>query len=407
MQIRYGGGLIFLMLLVTGLIGGLDMHGGMLGAAEKASFAEFARKAENGEPLNVVFLGGSLTWGANASDTQKTSYRGYTSFWLRENFPKASFLFIDAAIGGTGSNLGIFRLERDVMRYKPDLVFLDYTVNDGVNSESEIANATYEALLREMIGRGVPVVQVLLGVRDNYDIAKPLESAKRRACHLHLHEAYNTAVADTIPYIRALVQEGKVDLAANYPFEGTHPDDAGYHLFFECARDGLLKAIAEGRVCKLPATPVYSARFQPGSRLNLAELPELPQGWRVENTLRTALWFDGQASRWVDRVIVFDAEAGEAQPLTLDFTGELVGLFGEGKNDALNFTVRIDGQPVLRGKDAEWKTASPMPGNLFFWRVLAESLTPGKHTLEITPVIPEGGKGQLRLGFVGFAGGAE
>lgn len=402
-----GGGFTVFLFLVLAIIGVTTMSGGSLYAAQGASFAEFARKAENGEQLNVVFLGGSLTWGANASDPQKTSYRGYTSFWLREYFPKASFMCIDAAIGGTGSSLGIFRLERDVMRYKPDLVFLDYTVNDGLNSDSETANATYEALLREMVARGVPVVQVLLGVRDNYDTGKPLESAKRRACHLRLHEAYNTAVADTIPYIRALVQEGKVDLAANYPFENTHPDDAGYHLFFECARDGLLKAIAEGRVCTLPDTPVYSERFRRNTRLNLTELPELPQGWRVEHTLRTALWFDGQASRWVDRVIVFDAEAGEAQPLTLDFAGELVGLFGEGKQDALNFTVRIDGQPVLRGKEPEWKSAFSIPGNLFFWRVLAESLTPGKHTLEITPVIPESGKGQLRLGFVGFAGGAE
>lgn len=37
---------------------------------------------------------------------------------------------MDAAIGGTGSQLGAFRLKRDVSRFHPDLVFLDFTVND-------------------------------------------------------------------------------------------------------------------------------------------------------------------------------------------------------------------------------------------------------------------------------------
>ena len=39
------------------------------------SFAEFDKKGKSGERLNVVFFGSSLTWGANASDPQLSSYR--------------------------------------------------------------------------------------------------------------------------------------------------------------------------------------------------------------------------------------------------------------------------------------------------------------------------------------------
>ena len=96
--------------------------------AAMPSFENFDKRAKAGENLTVAFLGGSLTWGANSTDPQKTSYRALISRKLAETYPKAHFTFIDAAIGGTGSQLGAFRLQRDVLAYKPDLVFLDFTL---------------------------------------------------------------------------------------------------------------------------------------------------------------------------------------------------------------------------------------------------------------------------------------
>ena len=40
------------------------------------AFADFDHQAKEGEHLSVVFFGASLTWGANATDPQLTSYRG-------------------------------------------------------------------------------------------------------------------------------------------------------------------------------------------------------------------------------------------------------------------------------------------------------------------------------------------
>src|SRR5689334_1200465 len=96
------------------------------------SFGEFDRRATEGQALTVVFFGGSLTWGANASDPQRTSYRALMGQYLKDKYPKAHINCVDAAIGGTGSKLGMFRLERDVLSYKPDLVFLDFTANDDL-----------------------------------------------------------------------------------------------------------------------------------------------------------------------------------------------------------------------------------------------------------------------------------
>ena len=101
------------------------------------SVREIMRRAEAGTQLNVVFFGGSLTWGAGSSDPNVTSWRGETMKKLREMYPKTSWYFKDSAIGGTGSSLGVFRMERDVFRHAPDLVLLDFTLNDNLSGSDK------------------------------------------------------------------------------------------------------------------------------------------------------------------------------------------------------------------------------------------------------------------------------
>jgi len=55
-----------------------------------------------------------MTWEANASNPQLTSYRALVSQKLESHFPKALFRFSDAAIGATGSKLGVFCLQVQV-----------------------------------------------------------------------------------------------------------------------------------------------------------------------------------------------------------------------------------------------------------------------------------------------------
>ena len=103
--------------------------------------------------MTVAFVGGSLTWGAGASDPQRTSYRALVGRMLSDAYPKTQFTFVDAAIGSTGSELGLYRLQRDVLRYKPDLVFLDFARNDGIYSTTPDSLAAHEAIVRPSIQR--------------------------------------------------------------------------------------------------------------------------------------------------------------------------------------------------------------------------------------------------------------
>ena len=369
-------------------------------AAAEASFADFDTRAQTGEALTVVFFGGSLTWGANASDPNATSYRGRMMRWLRERYPQAPFTFHDAAIGGTGSTLGINRLERDVLAHEPDLVFLDFTANDGLDQDTPHQAACYEAIVRELVGRGIPVVQCLFGFRYNFGPDYAPETLLRRTQHLALGRAYGLPQADLFPYLQAEIEAGRADRAALWPFDGAHPDDAGYAHFFEVARRAFAAAVAAGQVCVVPEEPVAERRYVGWERRELADA-SLPVGWAPGATYRTSLWYDGLSSRWMDRVVVAE---GDAAPLRLTFTGTAVGLFGEADHNAPPFTLRIDGETIAppKAKSADqpwdWSTRRFGQGRLMRWIPIADGLEPGEHVLEIVPLWAEAEpKAQLRI----------
>lgn len=378
------------------------------------SFADFDARAKAGEPLSVAFLGGSLTFGANSSDPLTTSYRGLMAEYLRQKYPKSSFTFHDAAIGGTGSTLGMFRLERDVLAHKPDLVFLDFTINDNIYESSPKRLASYEILLREMIGRGIPVEVITMGDKKTAAPDFDVKTLGTYQEHLKLIEAYGTAHGDTLPRLKAVAAQGKEALDVLYPFDGIHPDDPGYHLFFEAARDGFEKGVKDKASPHVPATPVFSDEYATRERIRLIDLP-LPAGWKRSKTYRTSLWFDGLSSRWMGDVILCDIKnKADVQPLRVEFEGTFVALFGEANQDGLGFHVLIDGQPLLYTSDKKdvppselwpFDTSRFGVGNLFKFQVLTDNLKPGRHTLEIRPEFPaDAKKGQLRIESICVAG---
>ena len=360
--------------------------------------ADFAARAEKHEPLAVVFLGGSLTWGANATNPGTTSYRGRMMRWLEEKYPLTPLRFHDAAIGGTGSALALFRLERDVLAHQPDLVFLDFTVNDDLGTADAHALATYERVLRDLRSSGAAVIPVLMCVHGL--IANTEETVPARyAAHEKIATAYGLVPADTLRTARVAVAAGRYTDDELYPIgkDRTHPDDAGYGLFFEAARDAYLQAAASPAPAPGPAKFVNEDRYPRRERRVLVNTI-LPAGWARARTYRTSMWFDGLSSRWLGDVAC--ATSGAA-PLETTFRGSYVGLFGERAPHTPPFRVWIDGKPVAQPHSKEpdphlWnidtrRFGSPEAGagNLFAWTLLAKNMADGEHILKIEPIFAD------------------
>jgi lysophospholipase L1-like esterase len=368
-------------------------------------FALFDRRAQEGEALNVVFFGGSLTWGAQASDPQLTSYRALVSQRLGEHYPKAHFTFWDAAVGGTGSQLGVFRLKRDVLRRAPDLVFLDFTVNDGPFNVDAPKMASYESLVRRIILEvGAPIVQMILAVKQDVETVPPPKLRPRDGAHKEISRVYHTGLGDAVALMQQRVQQGLAvpDEMWPYPPDVTHPGDKGYELYAEAAWRGFREAVDQGKVCTAPKKMLHAETYMAWKRQRLSRLKSLPTGWKVGPPNRLGLAYDFYMSRWLEDVT---AARPDAAPLKLQFEGSMILLFGEATPASGKFKVLIDSKPALSENGPEGVyNAHCAGGNMHLVRVLAEGLdTKQPHTLEIIPQLTEGQ--ELRIESVCVAGG--
>ena len=65
-------------------------------------------------------------------------WRNMTTDWFRKANPKANVTEVHAAIGGTGSGLGVFRVGHDALDKNPDLLFIEFATNDSGASDKAI-----------------------------------------------------------------------------------------------------------------------------------------------------------------------------------------------------------------------------------------------------------------------------
>jgi lysophospholipase L1-like esterase len=349
-------------------------------------FNRFDQRARAGERLNVVFLGGSLTWGSTASDPQLTSYRALMGQWLTKHYPEAHFTFWDAAIGGTSSNLAAFRLDRDVIRRQPDLVFIDFTINDHPYDVDDEKLASYEALTRRLLLETDAAIElVILTVKP--DLLPNPKPRPRDDKHKEVARAYNTALGDTLPYMLDEVKKGRYTPDEMWhPPDTTHPGDKGYELYAEAAWKGFLAAVAEKKVCRVPEKMVFADTYMTVKRQALSQLSSLPEGWKPGRATPRGCCFDFYMSRWFDDVT---EATHNAKPLRLTFNAKTVLLFAEATEESGKFQVIIDGKPVGGDKNAEGiynPAREKHSGVMHYVRVLAQGLDPKvTHTLEIIP----------------------
>lgn len=112
---------------------------------------EAIQRAKAGEDVTLAYIGGSITQGAGATpiNTECYAYKSYLRFQelvgRQENVH-----FVKAGVGGTPSELGMVRFDRDVLRdgIEPDVVVVEFAVND---EGDETRGNCYESLVRKIL----------------------------------------------------------------------------------------------------------------------------------------------------------------------------------------------------------------------------------------------------------------
>src|SRR4051794_31531471 len=220
--------------------------------ATSVGFVEFDRRAKAGDRLNVVFFGGSLSWGANASDPQLTSWRAIVGQRLEVEYPKARFKFWDASLGGAGALIGVFRLERDVLRRNADLVFIDFPVAEGVTDLNPEELAAHEAIVHRLVESGrAAIVQLVLPYKRDV-MRGNTDGMKGRDVVIDTARRYHLGLGDATTLCQEFVKVGRVTTAQLWPFESNFPGDKAHDLFADAAWRAFMEALQAKRICSLP-----------------------------------------------------------------------------------------------------------------------------------------------------------
>ena len=112
------------------------------------------KKIRKGKPVTVVCMGGSITTGYNSNPIKTNSWAGITETWFNDltSKNKSSLSFFNRGMSGTDSAFGVVRIDDHVLSKKPDLVILEYAMNDQW-LDVKVRQRTYEAILRNVLGK--------------------------------------------------------------------------------------------------------------------------------------------------------------------------------------------------------------------------------------------------------------
>ncbi|HEX3023276.1 MAG TPA: SGNH/GDSL hydrolase family protein, partial [Lachnospiraceae bacterium] len=127
------------------------------------------QRAERGEEITIAYIGGSITEGAGAKPSNKKCY-AYKSFSaFRELCGESRKVnYIKAGVGGTPSEFGMVRYERDVLKentVNPDIVVVEFAVNDA---DDETEGNCFESLVYRILSApNHPAVVLLFSVFVN------------------------------------------------------------------------------------------------------------------------------------------------------------------------------------------------------------------------------------------------
>ncbi len=187
-------------------------------------------KAKRGEDIVISYIGGSITQGAGAKPINEKcyaylSYRGFCDLFTGGKTEHVTY--IKAGVGGTPSELGMIRYEKEVTDFgnvKPDIVIVEFAVND---EGDETEGVCFESLVRKIAkADNEPAVILnfavfmsewnledrLVPVGKNYDL--PMVSVK-------------AAVVPQFP-------ENTVITKRQFFYDIFHPTNDGHRVMAEC-----------------------------------------------------------------------------------------------------------------------------------------------------------------------------
>jgi lysophospholipase L1-like esterase len=320
----------------------------------RGGLPNFFARLNRGDRVRIGYLGGSIT--------AQAGWRPKTLSWFREQFPKAKISEINAAIGGTGSDLGVYRLRHDVLRHDPDLLFVEFAVNDGGAAPERILKAM-EGIIRQTWKHN-PETDICFVYTLTQGMLKNLQDGKYpRAAGVmeRLADFYRIPSIHMGLRVARMEKEGTVIFKTDKPVaerleamkkglyyfskDGVHPyTDTGHILYLEAvarAMKAMEKAGTPGPHAL--AKPLRADNWEAAKMLPLSRAVMSADWRRLEPAT------DNLAKHFANRLPELWACGTPGATITFSFRGTDVKIYDLLGPDCGQVTVTVDGgKPVTR-----------------------------------------------------------
>lgn len=387
---------LFLLCVAAGFISGINVQAEdefprveAVECRERGGIPNFLQKLKkgDGEELRVAYLGGSIT--------AAPGWRVKSLAWLQEIYPDAKLSGINAAIGGTGSDLGVFRVQQDVLAHRPDLLFVEFAVNDGGASPERIQKGM-EGIVRQT-REANPETDIIFVYTLSEPFLEDLQNGKfsRSASAME-------AVADHygIPSIHFGLEVAAMEKSGKLLFKGEKPaDDDGKDAPVVFSTDGVHPLVETGHELYLKAIQrsweKIAAATDPGTVSHQLIEPLWDEHWGaaklvpISESMLRGDWVkleagengDTIAKRFSSKMPQMWRARTPGAALTLKFRGSQIGVYDIVGPDGGQLQVSLDGQ--------EPKAYRRMDGYCTYHRLskiqVGSDLSPESvHTVEIT-----------------------
>lgn len=204
--------------------------------------AELEKKWPGNRAINLVFHGHSVPAGYQKTPEVRPfeAYPHLVHVRLKEKYPHAVTNAIVTAIGGEDSVAGAARFERDVLSHKPDLIFIDYALNDRRKPLADV-EAAWKSMIHSAKGKGIPVVLLTPTGDSKADLGYPEDPLRQRADLIRrLALAEKVLLADvSAAWLEAIARGTPQDELLSQP---NHPNLRGHQV----AAEAIYKCLAKG-----------------------------------------------------------------------------------------------------------------------------------------------------------------
>ncbi|WP_414661347.1 GDSL-type esterase/lipase family protein [Horticoccus sp. 23ND18S-11] len=311
-----------------------------------------AKAATPGAQVRIAYFGGSIT--------AQSGWRPKTLAHFQKTYPQATFTEINAAIGGTGSDLGVFRLKNDVLAHRPDLVLVEFAVNDGGASPEQI-HRCMEGIVRQ-IWRAAPQCDIGFVYTLTEALAPAMLEGKfqRSASAMEqLADHYGIPSIHLAMEVAQLARAGRLVWKAPLPKteaeqqalsdkvvfapDSVHPHvETGHEMYLQAVVRSLepIRAASQAPAPHALRAPFIASNYEQAQLIPISAAT-LSRGIGI-GTDPAAVAF---AKRWVNRLpaIVRASEAGDT--LTFSFKGTRCAIYDVIGPDCGQVRITLDDRP--------------------------------------------------------------